>query len=292
MPSATARGDRWTLASTACPTTLTVSIAVAQHGIAAASDRFGANASADATVVIAGHVSLPAQPAAAKWPAPWISLPFTQPRVYTHEAGRTLVVDVVHHAAGPGQPWSLEAETPFRGARFDNARSDDVCPFSDGSVPSALTWRAPRLGGAWTLAHEDLLPNVAGVAWIGSKGAGATYQGRTLPIDLAALGAPGCTLSASPEFVVLLKAFGRSAAWPRLAIPNDPALARRSFYDHSLWFDPAANALGAVSGRSSEWVIGDGRGAPAALLYATGDASSGASGTLAHGVGVALRLDP
>jgi hypothetical protein len=69
------------------------------------------------------------------------------------------------------------------------------------------------------------------------------------------------------------------ATWPTLTIPNDPALANVSIYDHAAFVDPAANALGIVTAWSSKWTIGDGTLPEGAKIYRLTDTGGNPTGT-------------
>lgn len=80
----------------------------------------------------------------------------------------------------------------------------------------------PRRGHALELAVEGVRGPVRAVVGIAGRAA-ATWRGRRLPLDLAALGAPDCRLLVPPEVVVPLARF--QGRWPwRLQIPDDPGV--------------------------------------------------------------------
>jgi hypothetical protein len=76
-----------------------------------------------------------------------------------------------------------------------------------------------------------------------------------LPLDLAILGAPGCTGRVSPDAVVLLVGANNAATFT-LGIPNRPALQCLQFYNQALVLDPGSNALGAVVSDAAAGIIG------------------------------------
>ena len=275
----------------ACTTNATIMVSMSSTGIGSVTNTFASNHGAMPTTVFNGPLSLPARPSQSTWPAPWENIPFSTPLVFVNIPNGTLVVDVMQTGNTGTSSWYLEAQTPFTGDRITNGGSASSCKFSNGKYNSGLSYRRPLLGGTWYVQYNNLLPNVMGFAWLGAQGAGGSYAGLPLPIDLGPFGATGCRISASADYIIPLTATGTSAKWPTINIPNNPSLGGASFYDHSLWLDPAANAFGVVTGWSSQWVIGDNLGAPAALLYAAGSSAANPTGSLQNGTGVTLQFN-
>ncbi|MEZ6037913.1 MAG: kelch repeat-containing protein [Planctomycetota bacterium] len=86
------------------------------------------------------------------------------------------------------------------------------CPGSNG-VPTLTPapGSVPALGGTFTLQldHAPTSPGIAAIAF----GTGlATFLGQPLPLDLQALGMPGCALWIAPEQLVTVATAGGSAA--------------------------------------------------------------------------------
>jgi hypothetical protein len=125
-----------------------------------------------------------------------------------------------------------------------------------GSLPpSRLVPRdTPRIGATLEVRLANLPANAAFLI------AGTSTTTSTLgplPLDLGALGMPGCSLRVSNDFVRFLVGSGGSASHA-LAIPNSLALVGARFYQQALVLDPAAgNVLGAVVSDAAAAVIGN-----------------------------------
>ena len=89
-----------------------------------------------------------------------------------------------------------------------------------------------------------------------SMGLSRTASGATpLPVSLAALGAPGCSVVADPLSTVAL--FANSAGSAQTAyVFNNPALVGVHLYTQGYAMAPAANALGLVSSNGVDVLVG------------------------------------
>src|SRR5262249_21706004 len=101
----------------------------------------------------------------------------------------------------------------------------------------------PVLGRPFPLELAGLPPS--GLAAVSIGFSDAQWNGQPLPLSLSALGMPGCSLFASPDFlfVLAISAGGASLAWP---LPASPGLAGTTFVDQGFVLDPGSNALGAI----------------------------------------------
>jgi hypothetical protein len=119
-------------------------------------------------------------------------------------------------------------------------------------VPGNSASALPRLNGTMTV-NLTRLPQNAAFALLGfSRTVSASGP---LPLDLAALGAPGCFGRVSADSVMLLLGSGNTASFS-LGVPNNAALSYMQFYTQGLSFDPAANLLGAVISDAAAAIIG------------------------------------
>jgi hypothetical protein len=281
-------------ANPAMTTTATIVLSVSPNAWSAASNTFATNTGPNATTVMTGQVSLPAETNPGSWPAPWQTpIPFSTPFVFVAATGQSLVIDVSQTGNSATTPWYVEMTSPDSGGRVSNPSSSSSCRFSNNTYNSGLSYTTGGLnpnGGTWYVQYNNLLPNTSGVAWLGMQGVGGMWGSLSLPFDLTSLGAPGCSINASVDIVVPLTATNTSARWPNVTIP--PGYGGTSFFDHSIWLDPAANALGAVVGWSSRWNIGTGIGAPGAMLSATGNSAGNPTGSLVPGRLPTWQLNP
>ncbi len=276
----------------ATTTNLVLTISVSPTALAGMTTTFATNHGPTPLTVFNGPLNLPARTGTNVWPQPWENIPFTTPMVYVGIPGGTLVVDATQTGNAATTPWYLEGQFPKNGLRDNNGSAPSSCRFSNNNYNNSLSHTNPRIGATWRVTYNSLLPNVSGFAWIGGQGVGGNYGGLTLPIDLGPLGAPGCTVNASVDYAIGLTASATgSAGWPVIPVPNNPSLSGQSFFDHSLWLDSAANAFGVVVGWSSKWTIGDGLGAPAALLSATGANAVNPTGSIARETGITLQFN-
>lgn len=266
----------------AMTTNLTIDISTAAVPYTAASSTFASNHGPNRVQVFSGPISLPQESNPGSWPAQWQApFVFTTPFPFVQAPGETLVIDFMQTGNSATTAWYLEHTRRDRGDRVTNGPSASSCRFSNGNYNNSLSYTRPVIGGNWRVTYSSLLPNAPGFAALGIQGAGGMWAGMSLPLDLTFLGAPGCRWSIEPlASVSLVASANGSASWPTLSIPNDPALGGVSFFDHSGWIDPAANAAGLVTGWSSEWIIGTDRGAPGAVVTATGNSAANPSGSL------------
>lgn len=124
-----------------------------------------------------------------------------------------------------------------------------IAPGCAGSLPAArlVPRDTPRISSTLQVTLFDL-PADAALLLFGWQ--------RTPPVDLGALGAPGCRAHVSADAVVLLLGQNQQAVF-ELPIPNHTALVGTRFYNQALVFDPAAhNVLGAVVSDAAEGVVG------------------------------------
>jgi hypothetical protein len=77
-----------------------------------------------------------------------------------------------------------------------------------------------------------------------------------LPLDGAALGAPGCFGRVSSDAVAFLTGTGNQVVWS-LAIPNAPGFLGLTLYQQALLLDPGLNALGASFSDAAALFVGN-----------------------------------
>ena len=111
----------------------------------------------------------------------------------------------------------------------------------------------PKIGQALTLEVTQGPMAAAGVVLLGFDK--QKLGSVPLPIDLSALGMPGCALYLDPR-VSLATTFVMRKATLSLPIPNDPTLLLLAFQNQAVAFDPGANALGLTTSNGGEAVIG------------------------------------
>jgi hypothetical protein len=120
------------------------------------------------------------------------------------------------------------------------------CAAPAAAAPSIGGSGAPAIGNAaFALVVGGGAPGTFALCWLGVSQ--RTWSGAPiLPLDLAAVGAPGCTLWAGPESLSL-GAFDPSGTLVRpVPVPPNAALLRQTFFAQGAAFAPAANAFGFV----------------------------------------------
>lgn len=168
-------------------------------------------------------------------------------------------------------------------------------PVYRGSFDGGTTWNGPFSSQQWkfrlwtgTPGHYEVYGTGClgsrgrpGLAWFGMPMAGGQFQvtldrgplgsfamlafgdsdsqsnGTPLPYSLTPLGAPNCSVLASPLVTLLYgtdPASGQSVA--TVTLPADPGLLGFSFYDQWFCFDPAANALGLSVSNGGRGIVG------------------------------------
>ena len=112
------------------------------------------------------------------------------------------------------------------------------CPGTLG-VPAlaAAPYSLPWLGDAFTVRVTGIAPARPALLLLG--GSRTVWGTSALPLSLASLGMPGCSLHASIDVAVPLTGGALT-----LQVPATPALAGQSLFEQALVSDPAANASG------------------------------------------------
>ena len=78
----------------------------------------------------------------------------------------------------------------------------------------------------------------------------------SLPLSLAALGAPDCELLVSVDLTAVTMTDASGAALVPVAVPNDPALLDAEFFEQFAVLDAAANGFGFVFSNGGAGVVG------------------------------------
>lgn len=121
------------------------------------------------------------------------------------------------------------------------------------AFPSATTGELPTIGQPFVVQAT----NLNGVGNLGLMVTG--FAQLPLPIDLTALGAPGCAVHVSPDFVELMVASPAGIADYVLTIPGNPALRGMAIYQQPCKWDAVTpvNALGIQPGGWARYILGD-----------------------------------
>lgn len=131
--------------------------------------------------------------------------------------------------------------------------------FGTGCSGSAGTPRLGWFGLPMAGQSFDVLLDRApanGIALLEIGDSDTTYNGLPLPFDLAALGAPGCSLrtAVTATFAVTTDAAGQ--ATQTLTIPANPSLAGFRFWNQWACLDLPANAFGLTFSNGGAAIVG------------------------------------
>lgn len=127
------------------------------------------------------------------------------------------------------------------------------CPGALG-VPELHPGAGERLLlGTTTTTTITNMPVSAGLMLLGLSNTTSPFG--PLPLNLQALGMPGCFARVDP-FLSLLMLGANNEAIHSLAVPNNAALAGFQLFMQSMVLDPAANAFGAVMSDAAVGLVG------------------------------------
>jgi len=126
------------------------------------------------------------------------------------------------------------------------------CATSIGT-PTLVNAALPRLG-ATMITNVLNMPTGLGLMVTGVSNQVSTLG--FLPVDLTALGMPGCLLHTSTELTDGILTFGTTGSWS-LNIPNQAPLLGTQFYQQAFVFDPGLNPFGGAMSNAAVWQIGN-----------------------------------
>ena len=116
---------------------------------------------------------------------------------------------------------------------------------------AAATGSLPWVGQPFTVELTNLPRAVFNVPFLIVGGSNTAWGTTRLPFDLKPLGAAGCPLLVSPDFIVLLSNSNGKASFTA-TVPNNNALLGLTVHEQGYVLDGGANALGvAVSNGAS-----------------------------------------
>ncbi len=275
-----------------CPAmvlTATIGISVSKNPSSAAIATYASNHGTGVVPAFKGTINLPGASRGPAWPDPWQApILFNNPFPYAKAMGNTLVIEIISaQTSAATQSWYVETTNPNSGARLTTS-SPTKCYHSGNACPCSMSYRMPVVGGTWMNRYNGYPLNTpslkASVLTLGTKGPGGSYGGKLLPFDIASLGIPTiqpraqtCFLANDILFTVPLTytpgTSSASLASANFNIPNTPVLGNAVFFTQplSLDTDPVTKIPAVHSGWGSKWTIGDGKGAPATMVYRTGN---------------------
>ena len=127
------------------------------------------------------------------------------------------------------------------------------CAGSNG-VPAIAGVDAPRLGTPFNVQISNLaLASSSAFVFTGISNTSSPLG--ALPLNLAGVGMPGCTLYVSADVLTIVPAAAGSATWS-LAIPANAGLIGMPFFNQAASIDPSANAAGLCASNAGAGVVG------------------------------------
>lgn len=153
---------------------------------------------------------------------------------------------------------TLLAATHGRGLWTIAIREPVVAQLGQGCAGTfgtpALTASAPELGKPVALRCANLRPGQQGLFALGVSA--TIYQGLPLPLDLTALGMPGCFARTSAESLVLgMNTTGVLES--TIAMPTTPSSLGFQFFVQAFSQDPLINAFGAAASNALALTVGN-----------------------------------
>jgi hypothetical protein len=173
--------------------------------------------------------------------------------------GTLVILDVqtgsVLHSVALGNMWNI-----YTTAWQDASPTATYGPFGAGcagtlGVPSlvASPGSRPQLGATFTAILGNLPFGIAVLdVGLSNQLIGGTVP---LPLPLASIGMPGCSLLVDPLVSLVLVGAGSSASWS-LAVPNQQSLFGVQFFSQAFSLDPAANAFGFAASAGTTATVG------------------------------------
>jgi PKD repeat protein len=120
-------------------------------------------------------------------------------------------------------------------------------------ITNLLPANRPQVGTS-LVVNLNNLPQSAAIMMLGFSRTTSGFG--PLPLDLAPLGAPGCSGRVSPDATMFLTGASNAAAWS-LTVPNAPIFVGQVLYNQALVLDPTVNALGAVVSDAAGMMVGN-----------------------------------
>lgn len=122
------------------------------------------------------------------------------------------------------------------------------CTGSGSATPLTLSFVTNAVRGQTYSFRLSGIPSGAGLcaATFGFSNASASGFG-SLPAELGALGAPGCFLYVSPNFMTYQLHNGSGLSNFSIAVPSVPTLLGLSFFNQGVAFNPTSNFLGMIT---------------------------------------------
>jgi len=169
-------------------------------------------------------------------------------------ANGTVIVGNGHHN---GQPRGWIATVPARLHAASLKAFGSGCP-GNGGIPTlaAEAGSLPWIGGSFTVRLSNLgLNPFVNVPFLILGDSKTAWGSVSLPLDLGAIGMPGCTLYSNQVMAYGLRNSAGAATWTT-RIPNVASHAPTSLYLQGGVVSPSTNLLGIVLSNACEMTLG------------------------------------
>lgn len=217
------------------------------------------------TVVFSGGVGWPGRKY--KDPARFVGrIPFRRPFLFDRNKGKSLVMDVRTQWSSlqQGYYWTCAAAWRDRGNVWAQPpRQPRLCWNAGGGS----VWRFYP-GGAYAPKWEGAPKSAHCFASFGFAGYGATWFGKTLPIDLYGR---ICLWGAASVLFLPFRTDARGVGQVTLPIPDDPRVIGLKLYDQTGCVTPGHNPIGLVTFVSAVILIGSGHAPNATWVAVNND---------------------
>ena len=236
---------------------VTVRLSHSSVPIGGLSPMFANNVTQAATTVFQGTVTLPAQSVSFGAPQPFdVVIPLTAPFTVVAANGN-LLIDITGLNAVGGTP-AFYLDAMLGGGSATVYGQPGTNPTADTlrlNVATGNSLSARRLVPGQLVDFNSMLSFTSPPGFFG-----LALNGRTTPLDLGPLGAPSHAAYIDPVALAPLvwqQSFIGYFATVGVAVPLDPSYVGLRLYGQSVLLDPAANALGVLTGPAAEVRIGD-----------------------------------
>jgi hypothetical protein len=155
--------------------------------------------------------------------------------------------------------WATGGDLLMANALLAVAGGAQFGPYGTGCAGTLGVPQFAAQPGSRPLVGQVLLTDLTNLPFaLGLVGVGLSNTssgGLPLPLDLAAIGMPGCNLLADPLVTEVAVGTGSSATWA-FAIPNQPSLVGFVVYGQGFSLDPSANAFGFTATNGARMKLG------------------------------------
>ena len=127
--------------------------------------------------------------------------------------------------------------------------------WTNTAIPRLYSTSTPQIGNTFRVRLTQGRP--AALAVVATGFSNTFWNGNLLPFDLAAQGAPGCSLAVSPDSVLAVVLSATGTGSQQFTIPNSIYLLGLTIHNQALVADPTVNALGWVTSNAGTGVLGN-----------------------------------